>query len=426
MKKMKKCLLTMTSLLMCLGVVTGCNNTQESGVKKAIEEAQKMTYDELVAKAKEEVGDNVVQTYGNSSQLEKALKAFTESTGIKTQNTKKGDAETYTELGQSFKSNKYIADMVLLQDGNKLQNEMISQGYVNNYLPKDLKEKIADDDKQPMAAVYLNKVFMYNNTDYDGTNADTAQAHQLTHYLTNVWQLAGTSEDGERHISNTSFKTPSNENVNMNFLIMLTSDAWVAKLTDAYKDYYGKDYVKESKYQNIGYKWIAEFLQNSKPHSSDGTACKDVAKGIKGSMALVNLNKNKDLKAGVGDATDPEYVEGGVGKEDKNNLTYPAMEEENNLKGFGGFCYKMYSLVANNAKYPYAACAIVNYILSTEGFGAAWGAKDGYYSVNKDAKIASTDRQLSWWKERLVIEDPQYVAKNYRNVFQFIQQYEGK
>jgi iron(III) transport system substrate-binding protein len=253
---------------------------------------------------------------------------------------------------------------------------------------------------------------MYNNTDYDGSNGDTAEAGKLSHYLTNVWQVAGTEADAG-HISNTSFKTPSSENVNMNFLVMLTSDEWVEKLTAAYKDYYGKDYVKEDKYENIGYKWIAEFLTNGQAHSSDGTACKDTAKGNGGSMALVNLNKNKDLK------------EEGAGKEAKANLTYPAMEEGDNLKGFGGFCYKMYAQVAETAQYPYAACAIINYILSSEGFGAAWGAKDGYYSANSTAAIAETDRELSWWKTRLVIEDPAYVAQNYRDVFQFVQQYEG-
>ena len=86
----------------------------------------------------------------------------------------------------------------------------------------------------------------------------------------------------------------------------------------------------------------------------------------------------------------------------------------------------MYAMVADNARYPYAACAIINYLLSAEGFGAAWGAKDGYYSANTTAAIASSDRALSWWKERLVIENPAYVASNYRDVFQFVQQYEGK
>ncbi len=411
--KAKKSLLALFSAVMCLTASTSCDNGAKSEVAKAIEEAQKLSYDALLVKAKEEIGDNTLKSYGNSSQLEKALTAFTEATGIKTSNTKKGDAETYTELSTSFAGKKYVADMALLQDGNKLQNEMLNAKYLENYIPLEHKDAIAKDDLNPTAAVYLNKVFMYNNTDFDGSNAASATSGKLTHYMTNVWQVAGTSED-KGHISNVSFKPATTENVNMNFLVMLTSPEWVEKLESAYKDFYGKDYVAEKAYKNIGYKWIAEFLKNSQSHDSDGTACKNVAKGVSGSMALVNLNKNKDLK------------DTGAGKEDKANLTYVAREEENTLKGFGGFCYKMYAMIPSNAKYPYAACAFINYLLSAEGFGQAWGAKDGYYSTNPAAPIASTDKALSWWKERLVIENPSYVASNYTDVFRFIQQFEGK
>lgn len=413
MRNFKKPLMGLAVLMTSVSLLTGCGTGKLSETEKIVREASKMSYEELVAKAKEEVGDNTVLTYGNSSQFGKALEKFTEETGIKVENQKKGDAETYTELGEAFGAGRYIADMVLLQDGNKLQSEMLNNDYLVNFVPKDVKDQIAEDDHEPLAAVYLNKVFMYNNTNYDGTNADSAEAGKLSHYLTNVWQLAGTEAD-TGHIHNTSFKTPSTENVNMNFLVMLTSEQWCKKLETAYEAYYGKKYVKEDKYANIGYKWVAEFLTNSQAHSSDGTACKDTAKGVSGAMSLVNLNKNKDLK------------EEGVAKQSKDNLTYPAMEEGDNLKGFGGFCYKMYALVADNAKYPYAACAIVNYVVSKAGFEAAWGAKDGYYSSNTTASIASSDKELSWWKDRLVIEDPAYVAANYRDVFQFVQQYERK
>lgn len=412
MKILKKTLLLSATYLMGITMLTGCGSTN-GNVEDVIKDAEKMTYAELVEKAKEEVGDGTVLTYGNSSQLEKALTTFTEETGIKITNTKKGDSDIYTELGESFGNGRYVADMVLLQDGAKLQTELLSADYLKNYIPKEHKANLAEDDLNPLAAVYLNKVFMYNNTDYDLTNGDTAKDHALEHYLTNVWQLAGTADD-PGHIANTSFKTPSVENVNMNFLVMLTSDEWVAKLTAAYKDFYGKDYVKEEKYDTIAHKWIAEFLTNSQAHSSDGTACAELAKGKGGSMALVNLNKNKDLK------------DTGVGKESKDNLTYPAMEEGDNLKGFGGFCYKMYAMVASNAKYPYAACAIINYILSKEGFGKAWGAKDGYYSANSTAEIASTDKPLFWWKEHLVIEDPVYVSEHFRDIYSYVQQYEKK
>ncbi|MGM9813366.1 MAG: hypothetical protein ACI32C_00430 [Candidatus Enteromonas sp.] len=409
--KAKKTILAVGALLLATTAMTGCDNGGTNDKPAAIKDAETLTYAQLVEKAKEEVGSNEVLTFGNSSQLEKALAKFTADTGIKVKNTKDGDANIYTKLTEGFSNDKYIADMVLLQDGNRLQTDMLNQGYVHSFNPLDLKDKIAADDKEPSAAVYLNKVFMYNNTNYDGTNGETAVAGSLKNYMTNVWQVAGTDKD-EGHIANVSFKNPSNENVNANFLVMLTSDTWVTKLEAAYKDFYGKDYVAEAKYKNIGYKWIAEFLTNHLPHDSDGTACKNAAKGVQGSMALVNLNKNKDLK------------DTGVAKEDKANLSYPAMEGE--VKGFGGFCYKMYAMIAHNAKYPYAACAIANYITSAAGYEAAWGAKDGYYSVNKDAPIAKTDKELSWWKDRLVIEDPSYVASNFEDVFRFIQQYEGK
>lgn len=408
--KMKK---IVPLVLAACTILTGCNHGGTGGnsnlKNETIIAAEGMTYDELLAKAKEEVGNGTVSVYGNSSQLETALKKFTEETGIKVSNTKEGDADIYNHLSTAFQSNTYIADMVLLQDGNMLQSEMLDPGYLLNFIPKEASGTIADDDTVPMAAVYLNKIFMYNNFNAEGTE------HSLKNYITNVWQLAGTAAD-KGHIANPSFKTPTTENVNMNFLVMLTSDAYVAKLKTAYKNFYGKDYVEEKAYKNIGYKWVAEFLKNSQAHSSDGTACKDVAKAKGGTVALVNYNKIKDLKG------DDVY-----GAENVNNLSFPSLElGDKKVNGFGGFCYKMYSMVAANAKYPYAACALVSYITSKAGFENAWGAKAGYYSTNSTTKIASNDKEIAWWKERLVVEDPEVVAANYEDVSMFVKQYEGK
>ena len=408
--KMKK---IVPLVLAACTILTGCNHGGTGGnsnlKNETIIAAEGMTYDELLAKAKEEVGNGTVSVYGNSSQLEKALKKFTEETGIKVNNTKEGDADIYNHLSTAFQSNTYIADMVLLQDGNMLQSEMLDPGYLLNFIPKEASGTIADDDTVPMAAVYLNKIFMYNNFNAEGTE------HSLKNYITNVWQLAGTAAD-KGHIANPSFKTPTTENVNMNFLVMLTSDAYVVKLKTAYKNFYGKDYVEEKAYKNIGYKWVAEFLKNSQAHSSDGTACKDVAKAKGGTVALVNYNKIKDLKG------DDVY-----GAENVNNLSFPSLElGDKKVDGFGGFCYKMYSMVAANAKYPYAACALVSYITSKAGFENAWGAKAGYYSTNNTTKIASNDKEIAWWKERLVVEDPEVVAANYEDVSMFVKQYEGK
>lgn len=409
---MKKMLLVLV-FIFSLGMLVACGSDSGSDVAKALKEAEKMTYEELLVKAKEEVGNNSISVYGNSSALNKALVNFTTETGIKVVSNKLGDAALYEKLFYTIGGGKYAADMVLIQDGNKLQSQMLNPGYLLNYVPKDYKDVLAPDDLNPTAAVYLNKVFMYNNTDLDSTNADTAEAGKVKNYLTNVWQLAGTSADA-KHIPNLSFKYGSTENVNMNFLIMLTSPEWVTKLTAAYKSYYGKDYVKTNdKHINIGYKFIEEFLTNAMPHSSDGTATKNVAKGHSKSIVYANFNKLKDLKVK------------GVGKEDTANITTSAIET-NGVEGFSGFVYKMYSMIPKNAKYPYAGAALVNYILSKQGFEGAWGSNLGYYSTNPNIAIAEGDKELAWWKERTVIEDPIYVSENFLDVSEYILQFEVK
>jgi len=406
---MKKILLVLTLIVFCFVAVSCGGNDEPVDERRAeIIEAEGMTFDELVAKAKLEVGQNKVVVYGNSSQLVKALEAFTKETGIQVESVKEGDADLYNHLSTAFAAGQYICDMALLQDGNLLQTQMLDAGYMTNYVPKDTKALLAADDQEPLAAVYLNKIFMYNNTK-EGT------AKQLTNYITNVWQLAGTAED-KGHIASPSFKTPSTENVNMNFLAMLTSPKYVAQLEAAYEAFYGVKYDgSKDNFENIGYKWIAEFLKNSQAHSSDGTACKNVASGQSGVVALVNYNKIKDCKAE------------GVGAEDANNLSFPAIElGDTKVAGFAGFCYKMYAMVASNAKYPYAACALVNYITTKAGFENAWGTLAGYYSTNTTTNIASNDKELSWWKDRLVVEDPAYVASVYRDITMFVAQYEAK
>ena len=395
-----------------LGLTSCGDSTESTVVETAIADAETLTYAELVEKAKTEIGTNTMEIYGNSSALQAAVDAFTAETGITTANNKLGDSDLYDKLTNTIPNGQYVADMVLAQDGNKLQTTMLNNDLLKNYVPKDYVGVLDDDDLDPTAAVYLNKVFMYNNTDYDGTNAETASAGKVTDLLTNIWQLAGTDADAN-HIAGPSFKTASQENINMNMLAMLTQEKWQDSLTAAYTSFYGEAPVIEEKYENISYKWIGEFLENCVYHSSDGTSCKDIAKGLSGKVTYCNFNKIKSL------------TEEGVGNMDLDNVTTALIEEDGDVEGFGGFVYKMYTLIPENAKYPYAACAFINYVLSADGFTNAWGTKAGYYSTNPDVAIADGDKELSWWKSNCVIEDPEYVASAYSDVYDFVTSYEA-
>lgn len=393
---MKKILITFVILFSLAAV--GCTNKGNdlTELEKTIKAAEKLSHTELVAKAKEEIGDNALTVVGNSSQLEKALKAFQEETGIKYVIDKpSNDMALYNKLVAAGGAKSYVADMILAQDGNQLQTQLIDMKYVQNFIPKEYKANFDDDDFSPAtAAIYLNKVFMYNNGGGSITNA-----------LTNVWQLAGKSDDGKTDKISASFKPATTEAVNLNFLIMLTSPEWQEKLKVAYKEYYGTDYVPaddvNAHASNIGLKWVDEFIARSKVHSSDTDIVKEIAKSsaAAGSACIANYNKVKDIQSA----------------EEKNNVTVAGVEKH--ISGFDGFVYKMYSLISSQAKYPLAAAAFISYLSSEAGYAAAWGGLVGYYSANKTVSIATGDQTLAFWKAGCVIEDPVFVAANYGRVF---------
>lgn len=395
---MKRFFALMFALVLCLVSVSAA--MAESDVEKALADAAGMSWDELLVKAKEEIGDGTLKAYGNASA--EFCDNFSALTGIKTEYTLLNDVPLYVRLDAELGSGTYGADVVLIQDSYSLQTTMLEPGYLLNYMPEYLKGDIAPEDQNPTAVMYLNKLFIYNNTD------------GRTGYLKNVWQLAGTEED-PGHISGCSFKPSSTEQVNMNFLVMLTTGEWCQKLEAAYESYYGKAWENDGAYKNIGYKWIAEFLRNSASHSSDGSVIKSVASStVAGTMCLANYCKFKSLSV----------EDQGVGTESRANVQVAAYE---GVEGFAGFLFQMYAQVCCNAKYPYTSALLVDYMLSTDCFNQAWGGKPGYYSANVNAAYAAeaNDQPLSYWKDCCVIENPELIAQNYTSVFKFISSLES-
>lgn len=378
-------------------VVTGCgNNTDKGAVELAIEKASKMTEAELVEAAKAEIGSNKLMVQSQTSGTAKAMAAFKEKYGIDYDadfvgSTKK-DYQLYTAL-DVVASGKYYADMVMIQDARSLSQYM-SEGILLNYVPSDI--KLAEEDTKPLASVYFNKLFLYNKENTDFT-------------IENVWQLAGSNSDA-KHISKLSFQSPATENINMNFLLMMTSPDGIARLTKAYKDYYGVDYVDTNEYTNIGYKYIAEFLKNvSTYHSSDTTAIKETLPNDSQEERTVFYGafaKYKDLIKNLGN--DAERAAAILGW-------------EHEMSGFKGFLYKMYTVIPATAKYPYASSLFIRYMLTQEGFDAGWADQYGYYSANSEISIMEGDKPLSYWKETCLVENGSYLSTVKNSAVSFIQ-----
>ena len=336
--KLSKVLVIMLVFLMLFSVV-GCSggNNKPSGEKSeveiAIEKAQGMTLEELEAAAKAELEANPDLTFNAdslTSGIKKALAKFEEkyawAAGRTAYNSKKG-SEYQPKLIAAQQANSYIADFVMIQDASFLKNAMLDTGFLLSYVPSGDEFDIAESDRTPLVGVTFNKVFMYYNTD---VGADQ---------LKNVWQMTGVDGVSLKGLHNVSYQSPLGEDINMSFLIMLTSPDACERLTSAYKSYFGKDYVSgEDDYQNIGYKFVAEFIQNvGYWHSSDSSEVKKINEYKEdGRIIFAGLCKLKDYEYYKDDYKDTdEYY----------TKTITAAGWNNDVEGFDGFVYNMWTLI---------------------------------------------------------------------------------
>ncbi len=356
-------------------------------VSEAVAAGEKLTHDELVAKAMAEEGTFIV--YGNTSRIANAAEAFGQLYGLTVESNNLKDAEIYTKLESEITGSAKGADMVMIQDGAQL-TYAVEDGWVVNYVPAAVRDTVSEGDLNPLVHQYINKLFIYNNL---GENVPA---------IKNVWELTAPEMKG-----NILFKNPENETVNMNFLVMLTSDEWSGKLAEAYKAWKGED-IELGSYQNAGYKWIAEFLQNCTFGSSDTTLAEETSQATaEGKIGLFVLSKLRSSSV----LTD--------------NLTvaqYDATANGYAVAPFSGFMYPMYAMVSAAATRPYTAMLFIEYLMTAEGF-APWGKSIGAYSSSTAIAPKEGDLGIEVWKDTLVMEDPEYILDNFEEVNTFVLKY---
>ena len=374
----------LVSLLLALMMLAGTCAMAES-VADLAKAAESLTHDELVAKALAEEGTFVV--YGNTSRIVTAAENFSALYGIPFEGSNLKDGEIYTKLETEIGGKVKGADMVMIQDGASLQDIAIAQGYLVNFVPASVKDKVAEADQNPLIQQFINKTFIWNNK---GENVPN---------ITNVWQLTEPQFKG-----NIVFKAPDAEQVNMNFLVMLTNEEWSGKLAAAYKNLYGKE-IELGDYENAGYKWIAEFLGNCVFGNSDTTLAEEVSQETaQGKIGLFVLSKLRSSSVLTENLT--------VGQ-------YQATETGTPIEPFSGFMYPMYAMVSANASRPYTAMLFIEYLMGADGF-KPWGKSIGAYSGNSEIAPLEGDLPLADWKASLVMEDPEYILEHYEDVYAFV------
>ena len=376
---MKKFLAAVLALMMLLSTVPAMGD-----VASVVAEGANLSHDELVEKAMAETGDFLV--YGNTSRIQNAFDDFKALYNLSGEASNLKDGPIYTKLESEVNSSTKGADMVMIQDGAQLIGAMES-GWLVNYVPASVAEFVAEGDQTPLVHQYINKLFIYNN------GGDNVPA------IKNVWELTAPEMKG-----NVIFKNPEEEQVNMNFLVMCTSPEWSEKLAEAYKAWKGED-IDLGDYENAGYKWVAEFLDNCSFGQSDTKIAEEVSQETaQGKIGLFVLSKLRSSS---------------VLTENLTVAQYDATENGYAVEPFSGFMYPMYALISAAATRPYTAMLFIEYLMTAEGF-QPWGKSIGAYSTSSAVTPNEGDLGIGIWKDTLVMEDAEFILDNYEDVSTFV------
>ena len=266
--KKSKGLFTLSAAIICACTMTACGGSANDAIKDTnkdiIAEAQTLSRDELFKKAAEEIGSGTLKFIGTSSRFKNAIDGFKaelaeynpECANMKITTDTAVDGEIYAKLCGEIDAGLTTGyDAALVQDGYQLQALGINTGNFLNYVPKEWSDA-TDTDKtknaNPFSLQYNMKTWMVNN----GNGADVV--------IDNIWDVTQSKFKGHIHTMD-----PDNENVNRDWLIMLTQKEWCDALEDAFNDSTNDnkslDITKYDKYgeQKYAYAFIEGFLTNA-------------------------------------------------------------------------------------------------------------------------------------------------------------------
>lgn len=352
--------------------------TEETESAEEETDVDEMSYDDLVAAAKEE-GSLVF--YGANSYLQDAADNFANEFGIKVEFTQLGETEMIEKVTAECNSGAVNADLVCAQDTYRVAAELINTGYAMNWSNSRVGEILGDSDCTMMTWYYDTKSFMYN----DELVGDK--------WLTNLWRITDPEYKGLF-----TMKDPASEGVNYDMLTMLTSEPYASKLAESYKEYYGKDI--ELTTDNAGWEFIKMLFENGVILTTSDSTCATTVGALGQADTWIGYFSTQRYST---------QEEKGI------KLSY----DYETCAPFAGYAYPVYAIILNGCSHPNAAKLFSEWLLSENGW-AAFNDYFGGFSANP-ANVHATDYSFDDIKQYIVMDDADYLVEHRADVEDFIE-----
>ncbi|WP_077965688.1 ABC transporter substrate-binding protein [Ensifer adhaerens] len=314
----------------------------------AIEARAEETFDldALVEAAKKEKPINV---YDSTGKIVEMAEAFTTKYGVKATGVKVSANSQLEMIIREAQAGNVQGDVALITDAPAALAQLLPQGFVESYLPGDMKEKIPAAFQEPLAISTNANVWAYNTEAYDKCP------------VTNIWELTEAKWKGK-----IALVDPLTKSTYTDWFNQLEKHA-DAKVAEAYKTHFGKDL--ETAEKSAAAAWIKALAQNG-PLVTDGDDPVAEAVGAAGqkepffgllSSAKFRDNEGKGYKLGLCTELTP----------------------------WVGWTYTKLGLIASKSASPNSAKLFIHYVLTEEGIGPQM--KDGKLPTNTDIKMPADE-----------------------------------
>ena len=296
----------------------------------------------LVEAAKKEKPINV---YDSTGKIVEMAEAFTAKYGVKATGVKVSANSQLEMIIREAQAGNVQGDVALITDAPAALAQLLPQGFVESYLPGDMKEKMPAAFQNPLAISTNANVWAYNTEAYDKCPVG------------NIWELTEAKWKGK-----IALVDPLTKSTYTDWFNQLEKHADNA-VKEAYKVHFGKDL--ETAEKSAAAAWIKALAQNG-PLVTDGDDPVAEAVGAAGqkepffgllSSAKFRDNEGKGYKLGLCTELTP----------------------------WVGWTYTKLGLIASKSASPNAAKLFIHYVLTEEGIAPQM--KDGKLPTNVDIKM---------------------------------------
>lgn len=307
--------------------------------------AEPLDLSTLIANAKTETP---ITVYASTGKIVEQAKSFSQQYGVNAVGIKADAPQIIEIISREAQAHNVKADVAIIEDAPAGMAQLLNKGYVQSWVPDDMKAIVPAQYQAPLTVVLAPNVFAYNTT------------HHGRCPITNIWQLTEPQWRGK-----VAMQDPTSKPAYTDWFSQMATH-YDQEVRAAYQQAYGKPLETDESTATAAF--VKALAANSPllTHSDNDAAEAIGAPDGKGDfVGLVSTAKFRDNKQGM-----------------KLGLC-------NGMKPFIGWNYPSLGVVATGSHSPNAARLFVHYLMTAEGI-APQGV-DGKMSTNPAVKLPANE-----------------------------------